>query len=319
MKTTTKVFLGVLASAILVGGLAALTRGFTNWEPSTWLDQWKGDPSDTGAIEANGVKLQVQGGPMFASDARAGDSKQITATITNADAMDKRVRWESSDPSKVSVGKSTTESGEANTIVLESEFEGAVTVYAYPELLSKDEGASVSITCDLVNSVQTLEAGMLVFTEEKYSGTLDLEKSVWRNFFDNAAEDEYLDYEIGWHAVKQSYPNFHGYSITFEQDEKIGVYKVGFNGSVTNKEMVYVMLKGVGKDGYDQLPTDDIGTVTATGTTGTVDLTSGIVTAFEGNELYVAFRIPLSNGALPNNWIFKYEVGSASFFLMTVA
>ena len=253
MKTTTKVFLGVLASAILVGGLAALTRGFTNWEPSTWLDQWKGDPSDTGVTEANGVKLQVQGGPMFASDARAGDSKRITATITNADAM------------------------------------------------------------------ETLEAGMLVFTEEKYSGTLDLEKSVWRNFFDNAAEDEYLDYEIGWHAVKQSYPNFHGYSITFEQDEKIGVYKVGFNGSVTNKEMVYVMLKGVGKDGYDQLPTDDIGTVTATGTTGTVDLTSGIVTAFEGNELYVAFRIPLSNGALPNNWIFKYEVGSASFFLMTVA
>ena len=40
-KTAIKVTAGVLAAGLLIGGLAALTRGFTNWEPSTWLDQWK--------------------------------------------------------------------------------------------------------------------------------------------------------------------------------------------------------------------------------------------------------------------------------------
>ena len=53
MKTSTKIVIGMLATTVLVGGLAALTRGFTNWEPSTWLDQWKDDPDDSDIIEAN--------------------------------------------------------------------------------------------------------------------------------------------------------------------------------------------------------------------------------------------------------------------------
>ena len=89
---------------------------------------------------------------MFAADAKAGDTKTVTATITNADAMDKRIRWESSDPSKVSVVKETTESGVANTLKLEEEFTGEVTIYAYPELLGKEKGASITATFE--NAIQ---------------------------------------------------------------------------------------------------------------------------------------------------------------------
>ena len=62
MKTGTKVFLGVLASAILVGGLGALTRGFTNWDPDTWLDQWQTeDPNDSEDPNGSDEDTKVEG------------------------------------------------------------------------------------------------------------------------------------------------------------------------------------------------------------------------------------------------------------------
>ena len=66
--------------------------------------------------------------------------------------MDKRIRWESSDPSKVSVAKETTSSGESNSLTMESEFTGEVTIYAYPELLGKESGATVVATFE--NGIQ---------------------------------------------------------------------------------------------------------------------------------------------------------------------
>ena len=128
-----------------------------------------GSPTDSSQTQVfeGGVKLNVIGGAKFASSASIGDSKQITATITNADAMDKRIRWESSDPSKVSVGQAITQSGEPNTIKLESDFEGTVTIKAWAALAS-DYWASATVTREAEDGeLAWLEfRGYLVGTEQ---------------------------------------------------------------------------------------------------------------------------------------------------------
>ena len=304
-KTALKVVAGVLAAGILVGGLTVLTRGFTNWEPSTWLDQWKGDPSDTGVTEANGVKLQVQGGPMFASDARAGDSKQITATITNADAMDKRVRWESSDPSKVSVGKSTTESGEANSIELkDSSFAGSVTIYAYPELLGKDKGASVEVISNAGNVPQT------VFLEGYIA-------NVANGPMRYAREYDEVD-------MPETWQDWDGY-YQLEGDVILGAYSAGSNGVGVYADMdddvpyigfnvfeLYLVFYFEGIEGCTEMPSDTAETIMEYGHISYDAFSADVEWAsVSGNHGRAYVRVDDSFSGEPNhNGIYTFHLGN---------
>ena len=156
-KTGAKVAIGILAAALLIGGLGAATRGFRNWDPQTWFDNWgKGDESSSEDTveEGENLQLRVFGGPKFAATAQVGDTKTATATVIPSNATDKRVTWVSSDPTKVSVANKYTNSGEANTIRLESLFAGEVTVTAYPTLLGPEKGAAITVTFG--NAPQTM-------------------------------------------------------------------------------------------------------------------------------------------------------------------
>ena len=305
MKTSTKVIIGMLATTVLVGGLAALTRGFTNWEPSTWLNQWQEDPNDTGVVEANGVKLQVQGGPMFASDARAGDSKQVTATITNADAMDKRIRWESSDPSKVSIAKSATESGEANNIELkDSSFAGSVTIYAYPELLGKDKGASVEVISNAGNEPQT------VFLE---GWIANLANGPMRY----AREYDEVD-------MPETWQDWDGY-YQLEGDVTLGAYSAESNGGGVHSDMdsdvpyigfnvdeAYLVFYFEGVDGCTELPADTANTIMEYGHISYDAFSADVEWAsVSGNHGRAYVRVDDSFSGDPNrNGIYTFSLGN---------
>ncbi len=306
MKTSTKVVIGALAASLLVGGLAALTRGFTNWDPDTWLDQWKEDPNDTEVIEANGVKLQVQGGPMFASDARAGDSKQITATITNADAMDKRIRWESSDPSKVSVAKSSTESGEANSIELkDSGFAGSVTIYVYPELLGKDKGASVEVISNAGNEPQT------VFLEGYIANVANGPMRYVRDYEDaGGMPDTWQDWD-GYHQL--------------EGDVILGAYSAGSNGVGVYADMdddvpyigfnvdeLYLVFYFEGVEGCTELPSDTAETIKDDGQISYDTFSADVEWAsVSGNHGRAYVRVDDSFSGDPNhNGIYTFNLGN---------
>ena len=305
MKTSTKIVIGMLATTVLVGGLAALTRGFTNWEPSTWLDQWKDDPDDSDIIEANGVKLQVQGGPMFAAEARAGDSKQITATITNADAMDKRIRWESSDPSKVSIAKSATESGEANNIELkDSSFAGSVTIYAYPELLGKDKGASVEVISNAGNEPRT------VFLE---GWIANLANGPMRY----AREYDEVD-------MPETWQDWDGY-YQLEGDVILGAYSAGSNGVGVYADMdsdvpyigfnvdeAYLVFYFEGVDGCTELPADTANTIMEYGHISYDAFSADVEWAsVSGNHGRAYVRVDDSFSGDPNrNGIYTFSLGN---------
>ena len=333
MKTGTKIFLGVLASAILVGGLGALTRGFTNWNPDTWLDQWKteeppapDDSEDDTQIEGEEVNLLLKGAPKFASRAAINDTKEVTATLNNAQAaMDKRIKWESSDPAKVAVTKATTNSGEANTLTLKAYFSGTVTISAYPALLGKESGASVSVTYE--NLVQSLEGGVVIFDDEisSSSGNLTKGHSAWTDYFGNE-QTEAREYE-GMTAMKTSravtasgqYENF----LYYQETDGSGEFALGGTvASFIGGRQVYVMLHGVGQEGCENLPDDDDGTLYSVTKSQDVTAQHRIETVIEGNESwsYICFDMQnkTSNAGFDNE-VFRFEIGEATYQITTKA
>ena len=334
MKTGTKVFLGVLASAILVGGLGALTRGFTNWDPDTWLDQWQTeDPEDSDEedtkVEGEKVEMLMKGGPKFASRSAINDTKTVTATIKNADAaMDKRIKWESSDSTKISVGKTTTNSGESNTVKLAKYFSGTVTIYAYPSLLGKESGASIEVTYD--NAVQSLEGGVIIFDDEtsgQGSSSVDKNHAAWVNYFETD-QSEPREAE-GLTAMKSSG------AVTAKTDSENFVYYSSEEGScgfalgggsimdMTGGRQIWVMLHGVGQEGCDNLPGDDDGTLYSVASSQEAAPEHRIEAIFDGNECWVYVCFDLGTSVTTNtgfeNEAFRYELGDASFQITTKA
>ena len=329
MKTGTKIFLGVLASAILVGGLGALTRGFTNWNPDTWLDQWKtDDPEDSDEedtkVEGEKLEMLMKGGPKFASRAVINDTKEVTATIKNADAaMDKRIKWESSDPSKVAVTKATTNSGEVNTIQLKAYFSGTVTISAYPALLGKDSGASVTVTYD--NLVQSLEGGVVIFDDEITPAGATKGHSAFADYF--GSEQTAPREADGLTAMKSSgavtaagqYENF----VYYQETDGSGEFAVGGTlMSLAGHRQIYVMLHGVGQEGCENLPEDIDATLYSV--TKSRDVTSQyrIQTIVDGNEswTYICFDLQgTSSNTGFQNEIFRFETGEATYQITTKA
>ena len=320
MKTGTKVFLGVLASAILVGGLGALTRGFTNWDPDTWLDQWQTeDPEDSDEedtkVEGEKLEMLMKGGPKFASRAVIGDTKTVTATIKNADAaMDKRIKWESSDSTKISVGKATTNSGEANTVSLVKYFSGTVTISAYPYLGDAGDGATIEVTYE--NLVQSLEGGVVIYDETGVGFSDPSGIAGLKGYFESEVTDFTTDLGWGDTAVKKS-QGFNDYYIYYEASGKAAISIGG--EFATGNETLAIILKGTGQEGCDTVGIeegDHGGKGTLTCVTNSTDMTGGSVyVGVDGNEAWIAIRITAQYFAstLKSDMEFRYEVGDASY------
>ena len=80
---------------------------------------------------------------MLALNVADSTSAELTATLLPADATNKKITWTVSD-SKVTLNKTTTQSGEAVTISVSSPFDGYVTVIA-----KADVDYSIAATCQV--------------------------------------------------------------------------------------------------------------------------------------------------------------------------
>lgn len=176
-NTAAKVAIGIIALGLVAGALGAATRGFRNWDPETWFNYWgQGEPEGSDpdttepgdqVIEGEKLNVLLKGGPRFAAKSSVGDTKSVIATLLNSqgnpatsqdqngDPSDLRIAWESSDPSKVSLGSEVTKSGEANTLKLESLFAGEVTITVKPMIGLP--GMETTFTVDYQSAVQSLE------------------------------------------------------------------------------------------------------------------------------------------------------------------
>ena len=310
-KTALKVAAGVLAAGILVGGLAALTRGFSNWEPSTWLDQWKKEkPTDSeeDAKAENGkMEMILKGGPKFATSASVGDTKSVTASIVD-NSTDKRIAWSSSDPTKVEIAKSLTDSGEDNTIKLKKLFAGEVKIKAFPALLSESEGVEITVTYD--NAVERLEAIGIAVGSQAFPVTASLLSEHAREILEyddshTTGEEIWLgrtdhgDIQTGGFAVCDS-----SYG-----DQTSYVYFDGSKVSVSPTSVSFLLLRGYGRDGAEGLPSD-IGNGSLDNSTAAVYLRP--TTFVRGNECLVGIQL---EGAQLNDksWTVNYTLGEAAY------
>ena len=316
MKTGTKVFLGVflgvLASAILVGGLGALTRGFTNWDPDTWLDQWKGKEDDSGEdlnIDGDGINLLIQGGPKFATQSSVGDYKKVIATL-NQEAMDKRIKWTSSDESKVDFDRNVSQSGEGVEVRLKSLFAGEVTVTA-SAYLQPEVKAEFKVTYD--NAVQSLEfvgiAGATTSDDhyeiENLRQTIE-EEANRQSLFDwaagNRAETLILESTAGsGYGVTIGAGSFgtehHFYNIDFEEEMSGTVSLFGDNAE--KSAYGFLIFYGHGAEGAEALdPATDavIKEAWAEGDTSQ-EITETASSYVDGNDVVVL--LPINDQYLP--------------------
>ena len=270
-KTGAKVAIGILAAALLIGGLGAATRGFRNWDPQTWFDNWgKGDESSSEDTveEGENLQLRVFGGPKFAATAQVGSEKKVVATIKN-ESTDPRIRWESSDPTKVKVLKEYTVSGEENTITLASLFAGEVTVKAYPALQQED-GAEV--TCTFANEITTKEAvGIIAMTDKSvisgsgtvvqgYTAFATHLKEQMPGVFDWAVGEEDELSLNGGVASKTSWgDSSHYYKVDLDSQSY-----PAFSAPSDRNHLAFAVYAGTGVEGAEALPADlDAGEVKA--------------------------------------------------------
>ena len=259
----------MLASAILVGGLGALTRGFTNWDPDTWLDQWQTeDPNDSEdpngseedtKVEGEKVEMLMKGGPKFASRSAINDTKTVTATIKNADAaMDKRIKWESSDSTKISVGKATTNSGESNTVKLVKYFSDTVTIYAYPYLGDAGDGATIEVTYE--NLVQSLSfAGVFYDDDGDTVGHLDLvvDDPSFYSYFNGASQDPS---EVSFNIASKTSIAGEDYFIYLDRRDEIPAIS-GYEKDADPKSTLYAVFRGAGREGCESLQVEGLGSL----------------------------------------------------------
>ena len=311
MKTSTKVIVGALGASLLVGGLAALTRGFTNWEPSTWLDQWKKEkPTDSEEdtkVENGKMEMLLKGGPKFAASASVGDAKSVTVSIVD-NSTDKRIAWSSSDPTKVEIAKSLTDSGEDNTIKLKKLFAGEVKIKAFPALLSESDGVEITVTYD--NAVERLEAIGIAVGSQSFPVTTSLLSEHAREILEY--DDSHTPGEEVWlgrtdHGGIQT----GGFAVCdcSYGDQTSYVYFDGSDVSVSPTSVSFLLLRGYGREGAEALPSD-IGN-------GTIDNSIAAVylrptTFVMGNECLVG--IQLEGAQLSDkSWIVDYKLGEASY------
>lgn len=108
--------------------------------------------SSVPVVGDGGMEGLIQGGPKF--QAALNQTKTCVATISPADATDKTILWTTSDPAKVTIATTTTQSGANQTITLKAIFNGTVSVTATAEANS---AAKVVFTVSVYNFVTTLE------------------------------------------------------------------------------------------------------------------------------------------------------------------
>ena len=297
-KTGAKVAIGILAAALLIGGLGAATRGFRNWDPQTWFDNWgKGDESSSEDTveEGENLQLRVFGGPRFAATAQVGDTKTATATVTPSNATDKRVTWVSSDPTKVSVANKYTNSGEANTIRLESLFAGEVTVTAYPTLLGPEQGAAVTVTFG--NAPQTMYGNAFLAQTEQVGIEHFAEQmsGVWDWLDGERTEPLELN---GGVVYDKPWGNDEIY-INFSED----------SWQVSSEDSFWLIVLGQGREGAEGLP-EDIGLGSIYFDDADIGHTADFVSV-RGNE-FIAF-LSVNEWDIQWNQNYTYKIGDAEF------
>ena len=279
-KTGAKVAIGILAAALLIGGLGAATRGFRNWDPQTWFDNWgKGDESSSEDTveEGENLQLRVFGGP------------------SPSNATDKRVTWVSSDPTKVSVANKYTNSGEANTIRLESLFAGEVTVTAYPTLLGPEQGAAVTVTFG--NAPQTMYGNAFLAQTEQVGIEHFAEQmsGVWDWLDGERTEPLELN---GGVVYDKPWGNDEIY-INFSED----------NWQVSSEDSFWLIVLGQGREGAEGLP-EDIGLGSIYFDDADIGHTADFVSV-RGNE-FIAF-LSVNEWDIQWNQNYTYKIGDAEF------
>ena len=297
-KTGLKAAIGILAAALLIGGLGAATRGFRNWDPQTWFDNWgKGDESSSEDTveEGENLQLRVFGGPKFAATAQVGDTKTATATVIPSNATDKRVTWVSSDPTKVSVANKYTKSGEANTIRLESLFAGEVTVTAYPTLLGSEKGAAITVTFG--NAPQTMYGNAFLAQTEQVGIEHFAEQmsGVWDWLEGERTEPLELNGGVVYDKPWGNDDLF----IDFSEDDI----------TMNDEDSFWLIVLGQGREGAEGLP-EDIGLGQLYVHDSPIGATADFVSV-KGNE-FIAF-VSVTDSSLQSDNNITFKIGDAAF------
>jgi hypothetical protein len=165
----------IIISAVVLGGVGFLSNGFQNWNLDDWKDHFilptpstSEDPSDTSSEEPSDTSSDPEpaGLALIASKTlfqSVGDTITLTATVSPANASDKRVTWASSDLSKVNISNPTnTSTGGTVILTCEAIFEGTVTITA----TTVDGGFQA--TC-AVNYYETIESLEVVVSSRNYN------------------------------------------------------------------------------------------------------------------------------------------------------
>ncbi|MDD4154230.1 MAG: Ig-like domain-containing protein [Bacilli bacterium] len=165
--------IGLLVGAVLVGlvgSLSYLTKGFVDWTfadisiPGISISDTSSEDSSSDSnsdSEPAGLAL-IASKTLFQS---VGDTITLTATVSPANASDKRVTWASSDVSKVNISNSTnTSTGGTVLLTCEAIFEGTVTVTA----TTVDGGFEATCGVNYYEAIDSLE---VVVSSRNYNTT----------------------------------------------------------------------------------------------------------------------------------------------------
>ncbi|MCI1245265.1 MAG: hypothetical protein LKG11_04925 [Bacilli bacterium] len=204
MKKRGRVWLSIFASVALIAGAAAAVYSL-NKTVRDWVDSEIGKiiPATSGStdgdaptttLSSGSLSAKVYGGTVFGAggiqkSVQVGATKTVVFTIEPANATDKYVLVESSDPAKIAVSAGRVLSGSAVTLTLAAgEFSGTVNVTAHPEALASDV---VTIPVTVYNFVTKLSLVRMTLADDLYSsyGTGDLSSPDLLSFVNFAGSD----------------------------------------------------------------------------------------------------------------------------------